>query len=188
MDKKKVCIFCFSELHRVPRVMRQILALKDEYQITAAGLTHPGLEIAEFIPISYERPISWQIASVARLGLRQYEKFYWSGNHVRSAYSGLKGKQFNLIIANDMMTLPLAAKLKQESGAKLLLDAHEYEPGQSDKLSFRLLLQDYWIYICRKYFPATDYRITSSPGFATEYKRNFNFSFDVVDNAPFYAD
>jgi len=106
---------------------------------------------------------------------------------VRDAFATLQDAQCDLIIANDINTLPLAIQLAEIHKAKVLIDAHEYTPRDfDDKWFFRFFFQNYWDWICRKYLPRADAVITVSAGIAEEYKRNYHVACTVISNAPFF--
>ena len=187
MPPKKILILCYSELHRDPRIYRQIIFLKDRYEIITAGLTSPEIDGVKFIKIDYPRPWYLILFSVVRLLLKNYEKFYWSGYHIKNTLKKLSVVKFDLILANDLNTLPVAIALAEINGGKVFLDAHEYEPRHYDhKLSFKLLFQGYWGYICRKYLPKVDDMVTVSERMAEEYKKNYGVDCKVINNSPFY--
>lgn len=187
--KKKVLILCYSNLDRDPRVHREIVFLKDKYDLTVAGLSRPLInEGYDFIKIDYPRPLWWIIIGTINLLLRRYEAFYWSGLYIKDTLKKLMNKDFDLILANDLNTLPVSLKLAQNKKTKVYIDAHEYEPMHyDDELWFRILMQDYWNYICKKYLPQADFMTTVSKGISQEYKRVFGVKSEIVTNAPFYC-
>jgi len=185
---KRILVLCYSQLHRDPRVRRQLHFLRERYALTAAGLSDPAIEGVEYVQLLYPRPRWWGALAAARLALHRYEAFYWGGLHIRHTLAALGGRSFDLIIANDLNTLPDAARLARACGARLLLDAHEYEPGQSDSATFKLLLRPYWIALCRRWLPAADRMISSSPGFSRAYEAAFGVRCGTLTNAPFFAD
>lgn len=122
-----------------------------------------------------------------QLKIRSFERCYWSSRAVKSAYNQLVNQRYDIVIANDLDTLPLALKLANLYQCKILLDAHEYAPRQfDDQWSFRMFFQDYWDYICRKYLPEVDAMVTVCQGIANEYQRNYAVPCQVITNAPFY--
>ena len=58
-----------------------------------------------------------------------YEKWYWQRPGHRETLALLQQYPFDLIIANDWWSLPAAAEACRKTGARLLLDLHEYAPG-----------------------------------------------------------
>lgn len=187
-EARDILIISFSPLDRDPRVRRQILFLKDHYRVVAAGLTDPEIQGVGYYPITRAGRSLFRLGlGVLRLRMRQFEQFYWSSAIVQGALRSLSSERCDVIIANDLNTLPLALFLAKKTGAKVLLDAHEYEPGHfDDRWKFRLLFQRYSDYICRRYLPQVDAMVTVCQGIAEEYKRDYGVSCEVITNAPFY--
>ena len=189
-DKKQLLILCFSNLKRDPRVYRQISFLKEspDYILTAAGWKDPEIENVKFCSISSPpKAFTTRALNVIYLKSKQFEQYYWSSYPVQDALKQLENTKFDLIIANDLNTLPLALKLASKHKSKVLLDAHEYQPRLlDDRLLFRFFFQEYWDYICRQYLPHVDGMITVCPGIAKEYNKVYGVQCDVLTNAPFY--
>ena len=188
MPRKKVLVLCLSALDKDPRVSRQIRFLEEAYDVTAAGFTNPTIGKVSFIPIDRpKRNVVEKVRAVVNLKLGRYERFYWNNQSIQKAFHTLQDLSFDVIIANDLNTLPLALALAKRVKAKVLLDAHEYAPREfEDKFLFRFFFQDYWEAICKKYLPKTDAMTTVCLGIAEEYSKQFGISCEVITNAPFY--
>lgn len=188
--KNGILVISFSDLKRDPRVYRQLSFLKQRgFKITALGLVNPNIDDVEFIQVQPDRrkDLKNRIKSAIELKLGKFEQYYWSSAKVKTAKSLLLGKNFDLIITNDLNSLPLAVKLAKAGRSKLLLDAHEYEPKRFDEnLNFRFFFQAYWDYICRTYLSHTDAMVTVCDGIAQEYQRNYGVQPSVVTNAPLF--
>jgi glycosyltransferase involved in cell wall biosynthesis len=185
-DKARILIVAFTDLGRDPRVYRQIHFLKEEYAVTAAGLGDPQIPGVRYIPIPGGRNAFWKRNwDRFLLKARCFERVYWSSRMVRAAADVLGEQEFDLILANDMFTLPFAVRLGCSRNAKVLLDAHEYFPRLFDRWMFRFFDQHYWDYICREYLPKIDGMVTVCKGIAEEYRRNYSVTCGVITNAPF---
>lgn len=186
--RKQILIISFSNLERDPRVYRQILFLKDSYRLISAGLGDPHVNGVSFYPLPNKGlTIPQKIGMGVRLKMNQFEAVYWASDMVREAYRQLRDRSFDLIIANDLNTLPLSLRLASKCGHKVLLDAHEYEPRHfDDNWLFNFFFKDYWDYICHKYLPQVDVMTTVCQGIADEYKRVYGVECGVLTNAPFY--
>ena len=187
--KKKVLVLSFSYLDSDPRVHRQILFLKDIYKVTAAGFSKPAIDNVQFARIEdYTNTFKDKVLWAVKLKSRAFEKFYWSSPQVQSSLALLRDRYFDLIIANDIETLALACCLSKRTGAKVLLDAHEYTPRELDnKFLFRFFFQDYWDYLCRSYLPCASAMTTVCEGIAEEYEKIYGVNCHVVTNAPFFS-
>lgn len=181
---KKVLIICFTNLKRDPRVYRQILNLKDEYEVTTIGKLSSEIDGVNFIPAG--KPKETLLDHLwLKMGL--FEKVYWK-KCLLDIKEQLAQEKFDLIIANDPNTYPLAIAIAQED-TKLILDAHEYLPTQhNENLFWRFFQKDYIDYLCREYLPKADKVLTTSEPFAEEYKKNYNVEPVVITNATEYAD
>ena len=182
-------IVAFTDLGRDPRVYRQIQFLKDGYTVTAAGLGNPKIPGVRYIPIPGSRNPFWK-RNWDRCLLKAgcFERVYWGSRMVRAASELLGKEEFDLILANDMFTLPAAVRLGRSRNAKVLLDAHEYQPRLYDYWMFRFFYQKYWDYICKRYLPQIDGMVTVCSGIAEEYKRNYGVESGIITNAPFHEE
>jgi glycosyltransferase involved in cell wall biosynthesis len=181
MKRKSILIIKFSKLENQPRIYRQIHFLKDFYNIVTAGFNEPRNGTSEHINIKIP---------MTKYGL--LDKFCWNLPFLNSALTSLTGlgrQRFDLIIAHDPFTLPLSLILARESGAKVLLDAHEYTPRQyEDQWIHRYFFMKIWDLLCREYLPKTDAIITVCKGIAEEYNKNYGVHCEVITNASYYSD
>lgn len=188
----ELLIISFSPLHRDPRVYRQLIFFKDDLEfnlnITAAGYTDPNIEGVKYVKVKSYRPnILEKLFYGITLKLKRFEQFYWNNESVKDAMLSLKGKHFDIIIANDINTLPLAVLLSKDTNAKVLLDCHEYTPGEfDDRFTFNFFLKEYYDYICSTYIPIVDSKTTVCQSIADEYKKKYEGEWHVITNAPFY--
>jgi hypothetical protein len=99
----------------------------------------------------------------------------------------LAASDFDIIIANDVETLPLAFQLKK-TNTKIIFDAHEYAPRHfEDKLWWRIFFQGFNTFMCEKYIPRVNGMITIGQILADEYEKNFGVKPLVMTNAcPYY--
>lgn len=185
MSKQPILILSFSPLDRDPRVQRQIRFLQENYLITAAGFSNPGIQGISFIRLPLIRGmIIKKCLQALRLKTRRFESYYWNVTSVREAHKLLAGKNWRLIVANDLNSLPLAIELARPSGAKVLVDAHEYEPRHfDDNWHFNFFFKAYWDYVARRYLPNVGAMTTVCAGIAREYKKNYGVSCEVITNA-----
>lgn len=187
-DRKRALVVSFSNLRTDPRVQRQITLLRHDFDLRAAGHADPGADGVEFFPVS---PRHWspprKLLAAALLKAGFFEEAYWSSESVADAMRALRGRAFDLIIANDVWTLPLALKLR--GAGKVLFDAHEYAPREfEDKWKWRFFFEKFNEYLCRRYIPMADASTTVSDGVAREYERNFGAPMTVIANAAPYHD
>ena len=183
---RTVVVICCGNMANDSRVLRQIRWLKDSYRVVAVGGGPPGVEGVGFIRCDFHRhrmSIFGKVREAVHLLTAQYERDYWSVE-VRQCLAEIAGLGPDLILANDVDTLPIASAT---SGAKVILDAHEYAPRQSaHRLLWRMMFQGYYEYLCEKYLPAVDAMMTVSPGLAAAYEENYGVKPVVVTNAQDY--
>lgn len=184
----KILILSYSNLKNDARVLRQILALKDVYEVSACGLESPEIEGVHFISI-YKSPPFSVLRKVNRLITKlknDLENWYWNVTRI-NLVEELSLINFDVIIANDINTLPIASKLAELGLSKVYYDAHEYSAREFEHdqkwVKTKKPLIDF---LCEKYIPKTNYCTTVSFGLAQEYKTNYNTHFDVVMSAAFY--
>ena len=89
----------------------------------------------------------------------------------------------DILVSNDLDTLPanfLAAKLKK---IPLIYDSHEYFTGVPELLN-RPKVQRIWKKIERYCLPKVDYAITVNESIAKLFKEEYNKEFNVIRNVP----
>jgi glycosyltransferase involved in cell wall biosynthesis len=183
----RILVISFSDLQRDPRVRRQINALRQEHTITTVGLGDPQIAGVGFISCALApRTLARKIMEAAELALHRYEQYYWSLPQVIELQAKLADVDFELIVANDVDTLPVA--LRVAGTRPVVIDAHEYAPRQfEDKLVWRLTRQGFAQHLCFRYLNRAAAMTTVCDGIALEYRRNFAVEPAVVSNAaPFH--
>lgn len=164
--------------------MRQVRLLESHYQVTVAGYGRKPDANIRFIqlekrPASLPKKLFW----AAKLLVGAFENYYWNQEQVRSAQQFLNDSYFDLVIANDISSAPLALKLA--GGSSVLVDAHEYSPREfDDRWLWRLLFGRYNHFLCQRYLPLASGMTTVCQGIADEYGRVYGVLPVVVHNAP----
>lgn len=178
----------FTDLARDPRVNRQIRWLQPHHQVTACGLANPQTG-ARFLQVEFAaKGVFYKAIRVARLLLGGFEQAYWSQPIVQQTLQRCQQQHFDLVVANDIDALPVALRVAQSSGAKVLYDAHEYAPKEFEDLwRWRLLYQRYKTYLSRRYIPQASGFITVSPGVARAYFELCKVQAELVYSAPNFA-
>jgi hypothetical protein len=185
---KRVAVVSFSNLERDPRVSRQLVALRDQYQLIACGFGNLQMERVEFIPIGH-RPKSFPEKAVMGLRLlaQKHEAHYWQQPHVQEAYQKLSQSGAAVLLANDIDALPVT--LKAAGDRPVLFDAHEYAPLEhEDSWLWRLLVQPYRTQFCSRYLHKSHAMFTVCQSIADEYCDVFGVHPTVVTNAPAFHD
>lgn len=182
-----VLVISFSDLASDPRVDRQIEALLTKHRVIAAGLAPSRHDRVDFIDI--RTPASLGVLhggmGIARLLAHRFEAAYWKQPKYRAPYQRLLGVPADVVIANDIAALPIAALL----GPPVVFDAHEYAPEQfNDRWWWRQLIAPYVRWHCRRYLPGVAAMTTVGQGIADVYEREFGVRGSIVINAPPYED
>ncbi len=184
---RRALVLSFSRIASDPRVLRQIRSLSVRFDLTVLGFGPAPDGHLNYVEVPSQRDLWDRAVQGATLGLRMYEHCYWSAPRVRAAERLLHGKQFDVVVANDIHAMPLARKVAK--GAGVLLDAHEFAPTEfSDRIVWRLLFQPYVEYLCRRYIPTADAMTTVADGIAEQYRVELGASPTVVYSAPPFAD
>jgi hypothetical protein len=183
---KQVLILAFSNLNHDARVLRQIDFLRNSYKLTVACFDGPEIDGVDLIKIKPIRPtLPEKIVSSFYLLAQIYPRAYRTLYDQLPLRQFLSQRSFDLIIGNDIESLPLAFELKK--AARILFDAHEYAPRHfEDKLIWRIFFQNFNKYLCEKYLPMVDAMTTVGKGLAEEYSKNYNVSPLILTNANFY--
>lgn len=192
MKKNRICIISFSDLKDDPRVRRQINSLKDKYKIVTVGLKKSGINgINEFVlpsKRSFLSKIRSRIAFLIAGTLKDlYYEYIESKYPVNSIFKILPEEKFDLVIANGLNASIIAERLSRRNDSKILLDAHEFEPGRmQDRWLQRILVNPYKDFLCRRYLYPGMYMTTVSFGIAEEFYRNYGVKPNVILSAPQY--
>lgn len=186
MRKKKILIISLSDLDKDPRVRRHINFLKDDYEIVAAGYKDPNIKDVKFVQVKMLKSKKADlIKRLFYLKTHQFENYYWNKYDFKALFVLAEKEMFDVIIANDVNTLPLAFKIKKD--AKIVFDAHEYAPLEfEDSIYWRFFFQRYQTYLCEKYIPKVDAMFTVGELIANEYENNFGVKSEIITNAPPY--
>ncbi|MBN1694198.1 glycosyltransferase [candidate division WOR-3 bacterium] len=190
--KKRICVISFSDLRKDPRVRRQIFALKDTYEVTSLGLKKSGIKgIDELIipdPRTFLKKLNSRLTFLlARLLIFLYRNYIKKKYPIKAILDLTKERRFDLIVANGLDSLVIAHSIADKDGAKILFDAHEYEPRRiEDHWFHKLFVNPYKDFLCKRYLPFIDAMTTSSFGFAREYHKQYGIESEIVKNVPRY--
>jgi glycosyltransferase involved in cell wall biosynthesis len=179
-----VLVLSFTEVGRDPRVLRHIRALQKDYRLTVAGHGPDPRLGCTFVALPHAASsVTARLERAAMFLARRDERWYWSRPEVEGAVAALGAGRFDLVLANDIETLPLALRIAD--GAPVHFDAHEYHPREfEEQAGWRLVIQPHVRRMCERYIPRAATMSTVSPGIAAEYERVFGIRPAVVINAP----
>jgi glycosyltransferase involved in cell wall biosynthesis len=183
---KKILVIVLSNLKHDARVRRQISALQDNYKVTVVCFGADNHSEFEVVVI---KPTKLTLLRKALASIFLLLRFYSIAHKILHDYffviELLKDQKFDLIIANDVETLPLAFAFHYNP--KVIFDAHEYAPRHfEDKRMWRLFFQKFNLWLCEKYIPKAAAMLTVGRGLANEYEKNFHIKPTVITNANNY--
>jgi glycosyltransferase involved in cell wall biosynthesis len=177
-------VLAFTTIGRDPRVLRHVRALQRDFAPIVAGHGPDPQLGCPFVALpSGKRGRLARLRRAAMFLTRRDEQWYWSRPEVKGALASLQREDIDLVLANDIETLPLALRLA--GGAPVHFDAHEYHPREfEEQLGWRWVIQPHVTRLCERYIPRATTMSTVSPGIAEEYARVFGIRPAVVINAP----
>lgn len=185
-SKPKMLILVFSELSRDPRVLKQVKTFADDYQVTTLSYGQSEINGVEHIAIP-RLPDLYKYLSYILVDLHLYWIYYWLLPLNRHVKKLLRGTQWDIVIANDTLTVPLAVSLKPQRG--VIADLHEFFPRyHEDDQQWMKRIAPYHVWICHRYVSRAKLVTTVSQSIADEYARLFKFQPQVITNATPYAD
>jgi hypothetical protein len=183
-------VISFSPLHRDPRVKRQISILRNHVTITAAGFSSPVLPGVSWWPVDGKpRSLIHRITGLLLLMMRAYPSYYRRTPQASSLlreWRKVGSPRFDIVVANDIDTLPVALDIAGK--APVFFDAHEYYPGESSGLLWRLAVAPYRDWQCRTYLKRAAGMSTVGQLIAAEFSKRFSVLPIAVYNAPCFHD
>jgi hypothetical protein len=184
---KKILILSYSHLSSDPRIIRQINALNQNYIVETCGYSAPNEKNIKFYPI-YKMPSFSLFRKIKRFFqfiFRNFESYYWDNGKLNLVNELLKSN-YNLIIANDIHTLPLALKIANKK-SKVYFDAHEYHLLEfEDNFIWKIFHKPNMEYLCKKYIPMADAFSTVSKGIVDAYSKNVGITPFFLPNMASY--
>jgi len=187
--KKNVLVLVFNNLKVDARVMRQINFLTGTYHVTAFCFDANSTRDFEIFKVRKTRLTTFRKLILSCFLLLRFYGFAYKILHGYQRYATeLRNRKFDIIIANDAETLPLAFDIAGER-TKVYFDAHEYAPRQfEDRLYWRVFFQRFYTSICNRFIPKVNGMSTINQGLANAYEQGFGLKPLVITNASSYYD
>ena len=187
---KNVLIIAFSYLHRDPRILRQIHALKGGYTIQTIGLTNPGVGGVDFFEAGLVtcQSATGKIKRAVALLFRQFNRDLERRLSLNQFFS-YEYKTPDFIFANDWDGLYAAIRLKKERNweSKIYFDAHEYSLLEDKSFAWRIFVRPLVQYTLSRAKGQFHIMSTVCPALARMYEDWFGFErgfVRVITNAP----
>ncbi len=188
--KKKILIICQSESNKEPRVVKQIKALRDHYELFYAGREPLDQEI-QFVSIKQNGAHNSRrhVPILIKKIISFFLKTLFAVEKVQDRiFKELNKINFDLVIAHHLNSLPLASRLAASRKSKLIFNAHEYYPLEfSDRDDWVRKTQSVYTDLCKKYLTKVDGMFSVSEGIAHKYEEEFGVKSEVVLNTRDYC-
>ncbi len=188
--KNNLLIITSRTIHSAPRVIRQIRALEDHFNIHVVANGNPDDGSYNFSPfkkidVSFPervlRKVSIAVAKVPLINIFPYQLYKIKKliNEARPRY----------IITHEPYFFPYLSKLKDKLNFKLIFNAHEYYPLEfEDRKGWATTWQPYYENLYRAFLPKVDLMINVCQSIAEKCKKEFNTDSIVIPNASVYHD
>lgn len=177
-------ILSFSPIRSDPRVLKQVELFKDKYTVSTCAYGAAPDGVAEHFAMPDDSR-GWPSDKVGLIS-RQYQRVYDGLPAVQYARAILPKGRFDVILANDLNTLPLALELEPRLGVHS--DLHEFAPREKeDNLKWRVFIAPFMRWLCSRYLSDAASVTTVSQGIAEEYTKDYGVPVNVVTNAAPYA-
>lgn len=178
--RRSVLILSFSPISGDARVLKQVRLLTQTYDVTTCGYGPAPDGVSDHVRIPDEL-VSWRLDRLSLIlhrfqrAQRQQEVVAWARRHLRPG-------RFDVVLANDAESVPLALELRPRGGVHA--DLHEYASRQKEgNRRWRVFVAPYARWLVRNYVTQADSVTTVARGLADEYHREFGIEAEVVTNA-----
>ena len=182
MTKPSLLIVSFSDIANDARVKKQIGLFAEKYHVTTCGRGPAIREDVEHLQLSATSLRAGAIGQAICLRLHAWRAAFFFEPEVKQARRLLKGRIFDVAIANDVESVVVAAEAAGYD--RTLSDLHEYWPGLHDQSpNWVKLRQPFYNWMIRRYVARAGAAITVSQAIADRYLHEFGIACKVVHNA-----
>ncbi len=178
------------------RVQRQIRYLSRQHSVRVVTYGRsptasvPGADVCQVVGSLSRGKWSRRLLTLALLPLGRvlgpwvYERWYWWRPGHREAEEILRQWRGDVIQANDWWTLPVAVRAARATGAKVVLDMHEYALDEFSSRWWQIFYRPVVAHFLRACLPHVTATATVNRPIADRYEREFGVHPVVVMNAP----
>jgi glycosyltransferase involved in cell wall biosynthesis len=191
--KPSLLIISFSEISKDARVLKQVRGLLSDYRVTTCGFGDAPLDEIEHVRVDGPRPAvglvrRYVMGALDGLAVLTHN-YHWTHSripYVDMAKRRLRGRVFDVVLANDVDTLPVALTIS--NGSRVHADLHEFFPGIHDNSTVLGRRQSaYLTWLVNRYATRAASSTTVSWGIADAY-RKYGLKCEVVTNATPWVD
>ena len=177
-------ILSFSPIANDARVLKQVRHFTRDFDVTTCGYGEAPDGVSEHIRIP--DGLSSRDLYGRFITLRLYALAYWRLGAVAWCRRTLGRGGFDVVLANDVETVPLALWLRPRRGVHA--DLHEYSPRlHEDKPAWARRIRPFYEWLCRRYVARAASWTTVSAGLSRQYEEDFSFRPELAINAAPYA-
>lgn len=178
--RQRLLILSFSHIVDDARVLKQVRLFSDEYEVTTCCYGPAPDGVAAHIELP-ESAVYWRYSRELVM-LKQYRRAYWSNLAVSAATEALAGREFDIVLANDIDAVGVALRVAPRLGVHA--DLHEFAPRQKEELlRWRLFFAPFVRWMCRTFAARAKSVTTVGDGLARAYKSEFGITATTVTNA-----
>ncbi|MBX3193993.1 MAG: hypothetical protein KF727_02690 [Microbacteriaceae bacterium] len=187
-SRPRILCISLAPFRNDARVLRQLGVLREFGDVTTVGFGPAPDGVAEHIEVPAGlKTLPQTPAGVVGLALRRWKRVELAAPAVRYAYEALRGRGFDLIVANEARVLALGHALAK--GAPVWGDMHEWSPGERTHiLRWRVLVAPFMRYLCATYLPRCFAVTAVSDSSAHLYDTHFGLKTRVMRNTGPYRD
>lgn len=190
--RPRIAVVSLSPLARDARVQRQtrcVQAFGDVHVLGHGRFSDPRLSVTHHEvphpPDRWRRLRKALLFPPGRVVARAYELWYWTEPEFVAAYRTLRTLAPDIIHANDWETLPLAARAAEATGARLILDLHEFAPEMRANRSYwRTFFAPCIRYFLTRYAHRAQQITTVNEFLVERYRQDFGIDAVPIANCP----
>jgi hypothetical protein len=177
-------IVSFSPIAIDARVLKQVRHFSRGYEVTTCGYGEAPAGVVEHIRIPDGASSSDLYGKFITMHL--YSRAYWRIGAVAWCCRNLPRGNWDIVLANDVETVPLALSLRPRLG--LHADLHEFTPRlHEDSPAWDRRIRPFYEWLCRRYVTRATSWTTVGDELVREYEKEFGFRPELVTNAAPYA-
>ena len=197
MNNHKTLILTLRPLHKAPRVLRQIEAIRERTTITTVGTSAPEINGVRFIDYNRhfalgkarKRFLKYKRSIYKRIGKRfdTINTLTLDDTEFNTRLNNLISKiKPTVIVIHEPEWLPCASFTGKNY--TVVFNAHEYFPLQRETIEWQLRFGKRYYDLYKKHLADVDLMINVSPGIQKKCLEEFNKQSILIPNAPYYND
>lgn len=175
-------ILSFSRIESDARILKQIRLFAEDFAITTCGYGAQPEGTVGHVTVSSAEPRFIVLLRAAFIRLHLFAWAYAITPAVRQAKRGLRKRDFDVVLSNDLDTVGVALAVAPQN--RVHIDLHEYWPGREDQnpawVKVRL---PYYLWQLRRKATRARSATTVSSTIAARYEKEFGITAGVVTNA-----